>query len=145
MVVGKGKITAGQMRGQLEEIAKKLSAGYTDREIMKDLKIPRSTFYRYKSKIFGIFGDLAAKKTEKVLEFESEILKDRYIRLYRNLEQRVTDRSAKLDAVANGSDVAAAIATNIFRLEMEGLRARQGRLLQQSEQKAARYLGNNLT
>ena len=91
MVVGKGKITAGQMRGQLEEIAKKLSAGYTDREIMKDLKIPRSTFYRYKAKIFSIFGDLAAKKTEKVLEFESEILKDSYIRLYRNLETRVMD------------------------------------------------------
>jgi DNA invertase Pin-like site-specific DNA recombinase len=65
LVVGKGKITAGQMRSQLEEIAKKPSAGYTDREIMKDLKIPRSTFYRYKAKIITVYLEIWQQRRQK--------------------------------------------------------------------------------
>jgi hypothetical protein len=75
-----------------------------------------------------------------VLEFEAEILKDRYTRLFRNLEQRATNRNTKLRDAANASELAAMIATNIFRLEVEGFRARKTRMeLKQGQQKAARY------
>jgi len=75
-----------------------------------------------------------------VLEFEAEILKDRYTQLFRNLEQRATNRNTKLRDAANASELAAMIATNIFRLEVEGFRARKTRMeLKQGQQKAARY------
>jgi hypothetical protein len=131
------KIQAAQMRLKLEDLAKKLAAGFTDKEIMADLKLKRRTFYYYKAKVCRMFGNIAEKKTEQVLEFEAEILKDRYIRLYRNLEQGTTNRSTKLRDAANASEVAAMIATNIFRLEVEGFRARKTRReLKQCEQKA---------
>jgi hypothetical protein len=135
------KIPAAQMRLKLEDLAKLLAAGYTDKEIMTSLKLKRRTFYYYKAKVCRIFGNIAEKNTEQVLEFEAEILKDRYIRLFRNLEQRATNRNTKLRDVANASEIAAMIATNIFRLEMEGFRARKTRReLKQGEQKANTYL-----
>lgn len=135
------KIPEAQMNAQLEEIVRQINAGYTDLEIMKNLNVKRQTFYDYKQKIFKRFGDIAAKKTDATLEFEADLLKDRYNRLFRNLELSVTDPSANLGDKALASEVAAFIATNIFKLEVEGLRARQGRKLQQNEQKAIRYIG----
>lgn len=129
------------MRAQLETIAKKLREGYTDSEIMHDLQLKRTAFYSYKSKIFKVFGDIAAKKTEQSLELEAELLKERYIRLFRTIELKISDGSITMPQVA-GADTAAAVATNIFRLEAEGLRARQGRGLQRLEQQAVRYLGD---
>lgn len=135
------KITAGQMRAQLDTIAKKISAGYTDQDIMTDLHLKRSTFYVYKHRMFKVYGDIAAKKTQESLEFEAEILKDRYVRMFRNLEARLTKGEATT-ADALGTQVAADVATNIFRLEVEGYRARQGVGLKALEQKAVKYLGN---
>jgi hypothetical protein len=89
-----------------------------------------------------VFGDIAKKKTEESLELEAEILKDRYIRLYRGLELKINEPSHGLGELAVATEVAAYLATNILKLEVEGLRARQGRWLQQSEQKAIRYIGN---
>jgi hypothetical protein len=135
------KKPAAQTRHDVEELAKKLAAGFTDKQIMQDLKLKRRTFYNYKAKVCRMFGNIAEKKTEQVLEFEAEILKDRYIRLYRKLEHRATNRSTKLRDAANASEVAAMIATNIFRLEVEGFRARKTRReLKQGEQNAIRYL-----
>lgn len=138
------KIPAGLMRAQLEEIVKQINAGYTDLEIMKNLNINRNTFYDYKEKIFKIYGDVAAKKTEAALEFEADLLKDRYTRIFRNLmaDLSITDPSQNLGDKALASEVAALIATNIFKLEFEGLRARQGRTLRVNEQKAIRYIGS---
>ena len=129
------------MRLKLEELAKKLAAGKSDKEIMQDLKLKRRTFYYYKAKVCSMYGNIAEKKTEQVLEFEAHILKNRFIGLYRNLEERITNRDTKLRDVANASEVAAMIATNIFRLEVEGFRARKTRSeLKQAEQKAVRYV-----
>ena len=90
---------AAQMCLKLEDLAKKIAAGFTDKEIMADLNLKRRTFYYYKAKVCMMFGNiprvLPCKKTEQVLEFEAEILKDRFIRLYRNLEHRATNRSTK--------------------------------------------------
>jgi hypothetical protein len=135
------KIPSAHMHLKLEELAKKLAAGYMDKEIMQALNFKRRTSYYYKAKVCSMYGSIAEKKTEQVLEFELQILKDRFMRLYRNLEQRATDRNTKLHDAANASEVAADIALNIFRLETEGFTARQTRReLKQGEQKAAKYL-----
>lgn len=134
------KISSAQMRAQLETIAKKLTDGYTDLEIMKDLRISSGAFYNYKRKIFKAYGDIAAKKSDQSLELEAALLKDRYIRLYRTLELKMNEDHQDLADVAMAAEIAAFIATNILRLEVEGLKQRQGRSLQFNEQKALRYL-----
>ena len=107
------KVTAKQMRAQLEAIARKLSDGYTDSEIMKDLNLKRSTFYVYKSKLFKVFGDIAKKKTEESLELEAELLKDRYIRLFRRLELKIHEPGNELGDMAAACDTAYLIGTNM--------------------------------
>ena len=82
------KIPSAHMHLKLEELAKKLAAGYTDKEIMQTLNFKRRSFYYYKAKVCSMYGNIAEKKTEQVIEFELQILKDRFMRLYRNLEQR---------------------------------------------------------
>lgn len=135
------KIPSAQMHLKLEELVKKLAARCTDKEIIQDLKLKRRTFYYHKAKVCRTYGNIAEKKTEDVLEFEAHILKNRFLRLYRNLAQRLTDRNTKLRDAANASEVAADIAINIFRLEIEGFRSRQTRReLKQNEQKAAGYI-----
>jgi hypothetical protein len=135
------KISAAQSHLRLQQLAKKLAAGYTDKEIMQALNLKRRTFYHYKAKVCSMYGNIAEKKTEQVLEFEAQILKDRFMRLYRNLEQRITNPDTKLRDAANAAEVATDIAKNILRLEMEGFRARETRRdLKQGEQKAAKYL-----
>ena len=136
------KIPAGQIHLKLEDLAEKIAAGFTDKEIMQDLGLKRRTFYNYKAKVSRMFGNVADKKIEEKLEFEAEILKERYIRLFRNLEQKVTtDQSMNLRNAANASEIAAMIATNIFRLEIEGFMARKTRKeLEQGKQKALRFL-----
>jgi hypothetical protein len=48
------------MHLKLEEIAKKLAAEYTDKEIMQDLKLKRRTFY-YKAKVCSMYGNIAVE------------------------------------------------------------------------------------
>jgi hypothetical protein len=73
-----------------------------------------------------------------VLEFEAHLLKNRFLRLYRNLEQRANNLNTKLCDATNSTEVAADIAINIFKLEMEGFMARKTRMdLKKGEQKAA--------
>ena len=105
------KIPAAQIHLKLEDLAEKLAAGLTDKEIMQDLQIKRRTFYNYKAKVSRMFGNIAEKKTEQKLEFEAEMLKERYLRLFRNLEQRIMkaddSQSHGLQEIANASEVAA--------------------------------------
>ena len=54
-------------------------------------------------------------------EFEAHLLKNRFLRLYRNLEQRATNLNTKLCDATNATEVADDIAINIFKLEMEDL------------------------
>ena len=136
------KIAAAEVNRRIEEVAEYLAAGgYTDEQIMKRLNLKSRTFYYYKARVYEVFGDLAAKKMEERLEFEAEVLKDRYLRLFRNLEQKIMTANQNLRYIANASEVAVMIATNIFRLELEAFRDRQTRReLNQGEQKAIRYL-----
>ena len=109
------------MRLKLEDLAKKLAAGLTDKEIMQDLKLKRRTFYYYKAKVCRMFGNIAEKNTGQALEFEAEMLKDRYIRRYRNLEQRTTDRNTKLRDAANASELAAMMQQTSLDLRLRDL------------------------
>ena len=132
-----GKIAAAIIRIKLEELAKKLVEGYTDKAIMQELNLPRSTFYYRKAQVFRIYGNIAEKKIEEMLEAEAHILKDRFLRLYRHLEQNITNGNDRLSDKAQAAQVAAELGIKILQLEVEGFKARR---LKQAEAKAAKYV-----
>jgi DNA-binding CsgD family transcriptional regulator len=59
------KIPAAQMHLKLEDLAKKLAAGFTDKEIMQNLQLKRRTFYNYKAKVCKMFGNISEKRQNK--------------------------------------------------------------------------------
>lgn len=137
------RTTAPERRAQIELIAKKLTAGFTDTDVMNVLKIKRATFYNYKAKIFEIWGDLSAKKTEQSVQFEAELLKDKLIRLHRLLEMRIIEaKDESLADIAEACSIDAQLAIATFKLEFEGLRTRQLRGIVPIESKAIGRLGS---
>ena len=56
------------------------------------------------------------------MAFELQILKDRLTRLYRHLYLKLESPNTKVGQAAKIADTAQQIATNIFKLEVEGLR-----------------------
>lgn len=124
---GKPKRTKFQIQRLIDEIGKLLSDGKPDREIMEQLQIKRSQYYEYKSKLFqesGKLFDRFNKEHRDSLIFHKELLSERLTRLYKQAELDLTQSTL----AENGSNkasiylVAQNIATNIFKLESEGLR-----------------------
>ncbi len=77
--------TQQQIENELIEIEHRICQGRTDKEIIKELNIKERTFYYYKNKLYQISASIQAKKTEEIMAFEQQILKDRLTRLYRYL------------------------------------------------------------
>jgi hypothetical protein len=113
-----------------------LSSGYTDKEIIDKLKLNRSTYYKYKARVYKAFGNIAKQKTHQTIEMEASILKDRYIRLFRTLELRIADRNERLGDTAYAAEVASQIGLAILRLETEGLKYSEQKRLEQDAKKA---------
>jgi ACT domain-containing protein len=116
--------TRQQAKSQLEQIQNKISSGSsTDKEIMQELGLKRANFYKYKAKIYRRSAAIQSDKSEKSLAFYQQILNDRLTRIYRVLEEKLTDERTKGRAAARCASVAQEVAINILRLEVEGLRA----------------------
>jgi hypothetical protein len=111
-----------QIENQLLEIEHRIYQGHTDKEIIEELNIKERTFYYYKNKIYQMSGSIQAKKTEEMMAFELQILKDRLTLLFRHLYLKLESPNTKLGQVAKIADTAQQIATNIYKLEFEGLR-----------------------
>jgi hypothetical protein len=135
--LGVSKIPAAVMAIHIEELARKLSEGNTDRQIMQELNIPERTFYYRKAIVSKIYGKITERKTEEVIEAEMHVLKDRFLRLYRQLEQNIANSNDRLRDKASAAQVAADLAIQVLRLEVEGYRTRQAR---QAEARAAKYV-----
>lgn len=75
------------MENILMEIEHRICQGHTDKEIIEELGIKERTFYYYKEKLYQQSAEIQAKKTEQILVFESQILKDRLTDMYRQLQQ----------------------------------------------------------
>jgi hypothetical protein len=131
------KIPEAQMRIHIEELARKLSEGNTDREIMQELNIPERTFYYRKAIVSRIYGNITERKIEQVIEAETHILKDRFLRLYRQLEQNIANSNDRLRDKASAAQVAAELAIQVLRLEVEGYHTRRAK---QAEARAAKYV-----
>ena len=85
-------------------------------------------FYYYKEKIYKQSAKIQAEKiAEHTLALETQILKDRLTRLYRNLEQRATTATTKAKDLAALATVAQDLAIKILKLESEGLKVFSGK------------------
>jgi len=115
--------TQQQIQNELIEIEHRICQGHTDKEVIEDLGLKERTFYYYKEKLYQRSAEIQAKKTEQILVFESQILKDRLTHMYRQLQQRVRAENTKARDLAEIITAAYNIAINIFKLESEGLRA----------------------
>ena len=123
------------------EIEHRICQGHTDKEIIEELGIKERTFYYYKEKLYQQSAEIQAKKTEQILVFESQILKDRLTDMYRQLQQRARAENTKARDLAEITTAAYNIAINIFKLESEGLRALSG--INKLTNKAAQQISQN--
>jgi hypothetical protein len=123
----KPKKTSYRIQQLINEIGEMLSAGKLDREIMEELRIKRSQYYEYKSKLFEQSSELFDRLTDQnrdSLIYHKELLSERLTRLYRQAELDLTGNTL-LEGGNNRASIYLAaqnIAINIFKLESEGLR-----------------------
>ena len=94
--------------------------------MMEELGIKERIFYYYKEKIYKQSAEIQAKKTEQVLAFEMQILKDRLSRIYRHFDQRITAGNTRVRDLIEIVPLACDITETIFKPESEGLRALSG-------------------
>jgi FixJ family two-component response regulator len=88
--------TQQQIENELIEIEYRICQGHTDKEIIEELNIKERTFYYYKNKLYQLSASIQAKKTEEVMAFELQILKDRLTRLYRHLYFKLESPNTKV-------------------------------------------------
>jgi hypothetical protein len=77
------KKSESEIRKILTEIRKMSGLNMPDKEIIKILKIPKSTFYRYKSRIYNEERELWEKVSIEPLESRALMLKESLEHTYR--------------------------------------------------------------
>ena len=83
--------TKYQVQIMLAEMEHQICSGKRDHEIMEFLDLKERSFYYFKKKLYEQSLALqTAKKTDEVLAFETRILKERLIKVYQHLEERLT-------------------------------------------------------
>ena len=82
--------TKYQVQIVLAEMEHQICSGKTDHEIMEFLDLKERSFYYFKKKLYEQSLALqTANKTEEVLAFETRILKERLIKVYQHLDERL--------------------------------------------------------
>jgi len=124
------KRTQHQIQTMLVEIEHKIMEGDNDQEIMQSLSLRRRTFYYYKDKLYKqSLAIQTSKKTDEMVAFETQILKERFTKIYKHLDKRLTmiNQDPKVtDNIAEIAVVASEVARKILHIEMEGLKALSG-------------------
>jgi hypothetical protein len=123
----KPKKTSFRIQQLINDIGNMLSAGKLAREIMEELRIKRSQYYEYKSRLFQQSAELFDRLTDQnrdSLIYHKELLSERLTRLYKQAELDLTQNTLTEGGNNRASIYLAAqdIAINIFKLENEGLR-----------------------
>jgi hypothetical protein len=116
-----------QSQAELAQIAKLITDFKTDKEIIRELEIPHTTFYRYKSKLIAASAErFKAQKLEDVA-LHKEVLNDRLThflglldtKIQRSLEARDTP-TKDLTGLFN---CARDISISLFQLNTQGIQA----------------------
>ena len=96
--------TRHQVQIVLAEMERQICEGKTDNEIKKFLELKERSYYYFKNKLYKqSLAIQTSKKTEEVIAFETDIMRDRLIKVYQHLEQRLTMMNA--DPTQEGKDI----------------------------------------
>ena len=117
---------------QLTKMFELMVQGFTDLELMKTLQITERTFYRYKKKLYKKYGDLQRSKTEETIMLQQEVLFERLLSLFKQVELKIVqDRQImRGDDLAALTETARNLAVDLLKLETEGFRSTNIKLTQ---------------
>ncbi len=117
--------TKQKMEYELDEIFRRLCNGESDFQIMTTLNLQERNYYKYKKKLEARLMEYQLKKTDDTIFMESHLFKNRMLTLYKGLEDVVLspDKNVTGSDRSKCAEVAASIATNIIRIESEGIKA----------------------
>ncbi|HZB17227.1 MAG TPA: sigma-70 region 4 domain-containing protein [Nitrososphaeraceae archaeon] len=115
-------INKHQLEVQLQQIFRMMLENKTQEEIAHELNINVRTVQRYYQRIDKRYGDFQREKTNDTLFLECTLFKNRMLTLYKGLENSVLSDKTSGTEKARCAEVAADIATNILKMESEGLK-----------------------
>lgn len=90
-------------------------------QIASELKITVRSVQNYKRRIEQRYMAYQRRKTDSTIFLEINLLKNRLLKLYKYLENKVVDAETNCSDIAKCADVAAGIATSITKLESKEL------------------------
>jgi hypothetical protein len=131
---------------QMQLIFRMLLENKINEQIVSELKITIRSVQNYKLRLEQRYMAYQRKKTDSIIFLEINLLKNRLLKLYKTLENKVVDAETNCSDIAKCADVAAGIATSVIKLESEGIRAVKelGSLAGVAAKKNNANLNNNL-
>jgi predicted transcriptional regulator len=116
-------INKQQFEAQLQHIFRLLLENKTQEEIAHELNISTRTVARYTQRIDQRYGEIQRQKNDDTLFLECHLFKNRMLKLYKALENKVLDNNTSGAETAKCAEVAANLAIDVLKIESEGIRA----------------------
>jgi hypothetical protein len=104
---------------ELSEISRLLTAFKTDKEIMRDLNIPKRTYYRYKSKLLAESAEHFKNQKLEDVALHKDMLNDRLTHFLGLLDDKIQRSLEVRDTMNPAKDMSIAI----FQLNTQGIEA----------------------
>jgi hypothetical protein len=108
---------------QLQQIFRMLLESMTYEEIAKELKIGIKTVYNYSVELDKRYGNIQAQKTDNTIFTQVQLFNNRMLKLYKILEEKAQDPKTSGGDAAKCCEVAANIAIDVIKAEVEGIKA----------------------
>jgi hypothetical protein len=108
---------------QLQQIFRMLLENKTNEQIASELKISIRSVQNYKLRLEQRYMTYQRQKTDDTMFLETNLLKNRLLTLYKELETQVTSDKTTGAEKAKCAEVAANIVIDVIKIESEGIQA----------------------
>lgn len=108
---------------QLQHIFRMLLESHTYEEIARELNIGIKTVYNYALELDKRYGQIQTQKTNDTIFTECQLFKNRMLKLYKILEDKAKDPKTNGTDTAKCAEVAANIAIDVLKADVEGIKA----------------------
>ena len=105
----------------LQQIFRMLLESKTEEAIAKELGVSTRTIQRYKVILDQRYGSIWKQKTNDTLFLECNLFKNRMLKLYKALEDKVTSDKTTAAEKSKCAEIAANIAIDVLKMESEGI------------------------
>jgi hypothetical protein len=117
------RINKQAKEAQLQQIFRLLLESYTYEEIARELHIGVKTVYNYAVELDKRYGNIQAQKTDNTIFTQVQLFNNRMLKLYKILEKKAQDPKTSGGDAAKICEVAANIAIDVIKAEVEGIKA----------------------